>query len=138
MKKMVTMVFATLAVGVVFSATTAHLMLDTRKGARIADATEEICFSSAWETAVVGASVTVSLDGVAVTNAIGEGVFEWAPTRNGTYTFAHSVSVGGVPVGETMNATFVVEGKDVPVSTVTTHLALDTRNRSRTNWLRRR
>ena len=92
-----------------YSAASTHLALDCRTGARAAGATETIRFSPAWETAVDGATATVTMDGTSVTNATEAGTFEWTPMRNGTYSFAHIVSADGTPIGETLSATFVVE-----------------------------
>ncbi|MCQ2390887.1 MAG: chitobiase/beta-hexosaminidase C-terminal domain-containing protein [Kiritimatiellae bacterium] len=38
------------------------------------------------------------------------GSYEWTPTRNGTYTLTHKVMNGEEQIGETLTATFVVEG----------------------------
>ena len=91
------------------SALSTHLALDTRPGTRIAGMMESIRFSPAWETTLSGAMATLMMDGVPVTNATEAGRFEWTPVRNGTYSFVHIVSDNGTPIGETLNATFVVE-----------------------------
>ncbi|MGN0846075.1 MAG: chitobiase/beta-hexosaminidase C-terminal domain-containing protein [Kiritimatiellia bacterium] len=105
-----------------------HLALDCRKGVRIADGTEHIYFSPEWEAASDGAIVTVSLDGVTVTNAAEAGTFEWTPLRDGTYVFTHVVTNGGEQVGETLRATFTVDGINpkAPVISPTSGRTFDT------------
>ena len=119
MKKLTTMMLAVWAAGAALGASTAHLALDNRTGTRTAEATEEIRLSPAWETDEPGATATVSLDGVAVASSSTEDAFAWTPSRDGTYTFTHAVRVGGSPVGETLTATFVVEGVAPSSYTVT-------------------
>ena len=89
---------------------TTHLAFDNRAGTRVAGTTERIAFSPAWATTASGASATVSLNGEVVTNASQSGFFVWTPRLDGTYTFAHAVTRGGMSVGGTLHATFSVVG----------------------------
>lgn len=88
-----------------------HLALDNRSGVRIAQTTEWICFSPAWETDSEWAETTVKINGEVVKKSAEAGVYEWTPKRNGTYVFTHTVSAFDVPQGETLTATFEVTDK---------------------------
>ncbi|MGN0855312.1 MAG: chitobiase/beta-hexosaminidase C-terminal domain-containing protein [Kiritimatiellia bacterium] len=109
MKELMALVMVSWGVCSVWGDQTAHVALDTTSGTRVAAATETIRFSPLWETGAAGACATVGIDGAAVTNATEAGAYLWMPTRNGTYTLTHQVIDGGVQVGETLTATFVVD-----------------------------
>lgn len=92
------------------NAASVHFALDNRMEVRIADTTERIRFSPAWETDEAGAVATVCTNGVAVKTATDAGAFEWTPSEAGIYQFTHVVSANGIQVGEALSATFVVSG----------------------------
>ena len=104
-KRVITVSFA---VAMSLNAASTHLSLDNRTGTRIADATERIRFSPAWETNLAGARAVVSTNGVAAKTATVAGAFDWTPSHDGIYRFTHTVSVNGIRVGETLSAIFVV------------------------------
>ena len=94
-----------------FGGASAHFSLDNRTGMRVANATERIVFSPAWETDAVGATAVVSTNGVTVKSATEAGVYEWTPSPlDGTYELTHAIYANGVQVGETLTATFVAGG----------------------------
>ena len=92
------------------SGSSAGVAIDTTLGARTAAASETIRYGATWETTAEGATAVVAVDGEMLKSATGTGSVDWTPTRNGTYTFTHKVLAGGAQVGETLTATFVVEG----------------------------
>ncbi|MGN0846697.1 MAG: chitobiase/beta-hexosaminidase C-terminal domain-containing protein [Kiritimatiellia bacterium] len=98
--------FANASYGVVIT----YLALDCRTGARVATGTESIVLSPAWETDAEGAVATIAVNGEVVHTTMAADIFEWTPPCDGTYELAHSVTVNGKPIGETLRATFVAEG----------------------------
>ena len=109
MNKLMTLVLSVLMVGAAWGAVSTHLSLDNRTGTRVASSTEHIRFSPAWESDMLFDDVaTVRANGVVLTNATEEGVFDWKPRQNGTYTLTHVVSSFGQQKGETLSATFEV------------------------------
>lgn len=96
--------------------------IDLTKGARVAAATETIRYSAAWETTASGATANVAVNGTTLKSATGTGSVAWKPTRNGTYTLEHKVTINEVQVGSTLSAVFVVEG--LPEETRTTEVAV--------------
>lgn len=85
--------------------------IDLATGTRTAGLTERIRYSTGWVSgAVSGATADVAVDGVTLKSATGMGYVDWTPDHNGTYTLTHKVISGGAQVGETLTATFVVEG----------------------------
>ena len=86
-------------------------VIDLAPGARTAAVTERIRYSTGWVSdAASGATADVAVDGVTLKSATGTGYVDWTPDRNGTYTLTHKVMSDGGQVGETLTATFVVEG----------------------------
>ena len=93
------------------SGESAATAIDLATGARTAALTERIRYSTDWVSgAASGAIADVSVDGVTLKSATGSGYVDWTPSTNGTYTLTHKVMSGGAQVGETLTATFVVEG----------------------------
>ena len=78
---------------------------------RTARASEAIRYSTAWvDGAAADATAVVDVNGVMLSSVAGSGAVTWTPERNGTYTLTHKVMSGDEQVGETLTATFVVEG----------------------------
>ncbi|MGN0889509.1 MAG: chitobiase/beta-hexosaminidase C-terminal domain-containing protein [Kiritimatiellia bacterium] len=90
----------------------AGVAIDTTSGTRTAAAVETIRYGATWETASSGATAVVAVNDETLKSATGTGSVVWTPTRNGTYTLTHKVLAGGAQVGETLTATFVVEGRN--------------------------
>lgn len=96
----------------------AGVAIDTTSGTRTAAAVETIRYGATWETAASGATAVVAVNDETLKSATGTGSVVWTPTRNGTYTLTHQVMNGDVQVGETLTATFVVEGRDPVITPV--------------------
>ncbi len=96
----------------------AGVAIDTTSGTRTAAAVETIRYGATWETAASGATAVVAVNDETLKSATGTGSVVWTPTRNGTYTLTHKVLAGGAQVGETLTATFVVEGRDPVITPV--------------------
>ena len=92
------------------SGNSAGVKIDQTSGSRVAVASESLRYSSVWVSNAAGAVAEVAVDGAVIKSATGSGSVVWTPTKNGTYTLTHVVKVGGAQVGETLSATFVVEG----------------------------
>ena len=90
------------------SGDSAATAIDLATGIRQAKRAETIRYSAAWETAA-GAQAVVAVNGDVISGVEGSGSVEWRPTRNGTYTFTHRVLAGDEQVGETLEASFVVD-----------------------------
>jgi len=106
-----------------------HLPLDTRTGTRTNDGvTEQIRFSPTWVTNAADAVATLLINGTVVTNSTSAGTFAWTPTQDGTYSLTHEVSVNGTPVGETLSATFLVDGLNpvAPIISPASGMTFDT------------
>ena len=94
-----------------YSGDSAVTVIDLATGARTAGLTERIRYSTGWVSGVASdATANVAVDGVALKSATGTGYVDWMPDRNGTYTLTHKVMSGGSQIGETLTATFLVEG----------------------------
>ena len=90
----------------------ALVSLDLVGGMRTAALTETISYSSEWESDVLsGAIAVVTENGVPLNSTTGSGTFAWTPAHCGTYTLTHRVMSGDVQIGETLTATFLVEGR---------------------------
>ena len=90
--------------------TSMAVSLDITAGVRTAAASETILYSTAWvDGAASGATAVVAVDGMTLASAAGDGLVEWMPSRNGTYTLTHKVMSNGVQYGETLTATFLVD-----------------------------
>ena len=93
------------------SGTSASVKLDLATGTRAAVTSETIRYSTAWvDGATSGATAVVSVNGETLKSTTGSGTVIWTPTRNGTYTLTHKVMSSDEQVGETLTATFLVEG----------------------------
>ncbi len=100
------------------SGTSASVKLDLATGTRTAAASETIRYSTAWVSgAASGATAVVSVNGETLKSATGSGLVIWTPQSNGTYMLTHKVMSGDAQIGETLTATFLVEGlnPDAPV-----------------------
>ena len=100
------------------SGTSASVKLDLATGTRAAATSETIRYSTAWvDGATSDATAIVSVNGETLKSAMGTGSFDWTPSCNGTFTLTHKVISSGEQIGETLTATFLVEGlnPDEPV-----------------------
>ena len=89
------------------AATAICLASDTRAAAR----TEHISYSTMWVNgSAPDTTADVFVNGVLLNSATGTGYVDWTPSYNGTYTLTHKVMSCGSQVGDTLTATFVVEG----------------------------
>ena len=106
----------------------AGVAIDTTSGTRTAAASETIRYGAAWETSASGATAVVAVNGTTLKSATGTGSVVWTPTRDGTYTLTHQVMNGEEQIGETLTATFVVEGlnPENPVITPASGTTFDT------------
>lgn len=97
------------------SATSGRMAVDTRAGTGTlaTDHAEDIAYSGLWD-GDVGAMATVAVNGRTVKTATGEGVYTWTSSAVGTYTLTHRTTKDGVPVGETLTATFTVMSPSAP------------------------
>ena len=100
---------------IVSSATSGRMAVDTRagKGTLATDHAEGIAYSGLWD-GDAGATATVAVNGRTVKTATGEGVYTWTSSAVGTYTLTHRTTKDGVPVGETLTATFTVMSPSAP------------------------
>ena len=95
------------------SGTSASVTLDLATGTRTAATSETIRYSTAWvDGAAADATAVVEVNGETLNSATGSGYVDWTPSRNGTYTLTHKVMSGGEQIGDTLTATFLVEGRD--------------------------
>ena len=93
------------------SGTSVSVVLDLAMGTRTAAANEVMCYSTAWvDGAASDATAVVEVNGGTLNSATGSGVVTWTPQHNGNYTLTHKVMSGGEQIGETLIATFLVEG----------------------------
>ena len=93
------------------SGTSALVKLDLATGMRTAAATETIRYSTAWvDGAAADAMAVVAVNDETLNSAMGTGYVDWTPSCNGTFTLTHKVMSGGEQIGETLTATFFVEG----------------------------
>lgn len=94
---------------IVSSATSGRMTVDTRagKGTLATDHAVDIAYSGLWDSDA-GATATVTVNGRTMKTATGEGFYKWPPSVAGTYTLTHRTTKDGVPVGETLTATFTV------------------------------
>ena len=115
------------------SGSSASVKLDLVTGTRTAAASEAIRYSTTWvDGAASSATAVVAVNGETLKSATGSGAVVWTPTRNGTYTLTHKVMSGDVQVGETLTATFLVEGltPDAPVFSPASGTTFSTANLS--------
>ena len=117
---------------VVSSATSGRMAVDTRtgKGTLTTDRAADIAYSGLWD-GDAEATATVTVNGRTVKTATGEGFYTWTPSAAGTYTLTHRTTKDGIPVGETLTATFSVTSPSAPpdplgVALDNTVLAFDT------------
>ena len=99
------------------TARTDAFRLDLRPSPRVvaAGATESLAYSTRWDG---GDAAAIALDGEAFGSYAGEGTANWTPSASGLYAFTHSASLGGTAVGETLTASFLVEGADASDLTI--------------------
>lgn len=104
---------------IVSSATSGRMEVDTRagKGTLATDHAENIAYSGLWD-GDAGATATVTVNGRTVKTVTGEGVYTWTPPSAGTYTLTHRTTKDGVPVGETLTATFTVTSPSAPTDSL--------------------
>ena len=115
------------------SGTSASVNLDLATGTRTAATSEAIRYSTAWvDGAAANVTVVVEVNGETLNSAAGSGVVVWTPERNGTYTLTHKVMSGDTQTGETLTATFLVEGlnPDAPVFSPASGTTFSTANLS--------
>lgn len=109
------------------SGSSASVKLDLVTGTRTAAATETIRYSTAWVSgAASGATAVVSVNGETLKSATGSGSVTWTPPGDGNYTLTHKVMSGGVQIGETLTATFLVGNPDAPVFSPASGTTFDT------------
>ena len=108
---------------IVSSATSGRMAVDTRagKGTLATDHAVDIAYSGLWD-GDAGATATVTVNGRTVKTVTGEGVYTWTPSSAGTYTLTHRTTKDGVPVGETLMATFTVTSPSAPTDSLGTAL----------------
>ncbi len=108
---------------IVSSATSGRMTVDTRagKGTLATDHAVGIAYSGLWD-GDAGATATVAVNGRTVKTATDEGVYTWTPPSAGTYTLTHRTTKDGVPVGETLTATFTVTSPSAPTDSLGTAL----------------
>ncbi len=93
------------------SGTSASVTLDLATGTRTAASSETIRYSTAWvDGAGADAEAVVEVNGEMLSSVAGSGTVTWTPERNGTYTLTHKVMSSDEQIGETLTATFLVEG----------------------------
>lgn len=98
------------------TACSTKISLDLTEGERVAQATETLCYSAVWASDDPEAIVEISVNGVVIKSATGEGTVDWSPMRGGTYMLTHVVKVGAAAVGETLTAKFSIPGLEHVVS----------------------
>ena len=104
--------------GVICSGESDDVNIDLLPGVRTAAQTERICYSTGWvEGAGLDATAEIAVNGEILSSATGSGYINWTPLQKGTYTLTHKVMLGEGQVGETLTATFVVNGPSTPVFT---------------------
>ena len=110
--------------GLICSNETASVKIDLTSGARPTATTEQIYYSTDWETGVPsGAAAVVEVNGTMLNSVSGVGFVEWTPMSNGTYTLTHKVVLGETQYGDMLTATFVVtELPDASGATQTTEV----------------
>ena len=108
---------------VVSSATSGRMAVDTRtgKGTLTTDRAADIAYSGLWD-GDAEATATVTVNGRTVKTATGEGFYTWTPSAAGTYTLTHRTTKDGIPVGETLTATFTVTSPSAPMDSLGTAL----------------
>ncbi len=93
------------------SGESASVTLDLATGTRVISASETIRYSTAWvDGAATEATAVVEVNGETLKSATDGGYVDWMPPWNGTYTLTHKVMSGGEQIGETLTATFLVNG----------------------------
>ena len=126
---LLTSLAAVQGVTVVSSATSGKMIVDTRagKGPIETDHAEDITYSNLW-SGDADSTVTVAVNGDIVTTATGEGVYRWSlPSKGGNYVLTHKTIKSGKQVGETLTATFAVQGVTVVSSATSDKMVVDTR-----------
>ena len=104
--------------GVICSGESDEVDIDLLPGVRTAAQTERICYSTEWvDGAGLDATAEIAVNGEILSSATGSGYINWTPLQKGTYTLTHKVMLGEGQVGETLTATFVVNGPSTPVFT---------------------
>lgn len=111
---------ATLSVqgGTLCSGESAATTIDLTVGTRTAALTEHIRYSTEWVDGATEDSVAVvEVNGEEICSVSGVGFVDWTPRTNAVYVLTHKVMNGEAQVGETLTATFLVEGlnPDEPV-----------------------
>jgi len=85
--------------------------VDLTSGTRTAAKTETITYSTEWvDGAGEGAIAVVSVKGEVISEQSGSGTVGWMPSRGGTNILTHIIRKDGAQVGETLTATFNVNG----------------------------
>ena len=109
---------------IICSNESASVKIDLTPGARPTVTTEQIRYSTDWETDVPsGAAAVVEVNGTMLNSVSGVGFVEWTPMSNGTYTLTHKVMLDETQYGEMLTATFVVtELPDASGATQTTEV----------------
>lgn len=113
------MMMAGMAVGgIICSGESDEADIDLLPGVRTAAQMERICYSTEWvDGAGQDATAEIAVNGDILSSATGSGYINWTPLQKGTYTLTHKVMLGEEQVGETLTATFVVNGPSTPVFT---------------------
>ena len=99
----------------------ASVTVDVVSGTRTVTATERICCSAAWaDDAPTNATAVVEVDGATLSSVHGSGFVDWTPARPGPHVLAHKVIADGILFGETLTASFLVDGT-LTIDGVTNH-----------------
>ena len=97
--------------GTLCSGESAATIIDLTVGTRTAALTEYIRYSTEWVDGATEDSVAVvEVNGEAISSVSGTGFVDWTPRTNAVYVLTHKVVNGEEQVGETLTATFLVEG----------------------------
>jgi len=91
------------------TARTDPFRVDLRPSPRVVQpgATETLAYSTRWDG---GDAAAIALDGELFGSYAGEGAAAWTPSAPGLYSFTHAATSNGVAIGETLTASFLVEG----------------------------
>jgi len=106
--------------GTLCSGESAATIIDLTVGTRTAVLPEHIRYSTEWVDGATEDSVAVvEVNGEAISSVSGTGFVDWTPRTNAVYVLTHKVLNGEEQVGETLTATFLVEGlaPEAPVIT---------------------
>jgi len=87
--------------------------IDLESGTRLytTSVNETIRYSPGWvDGMALDVTAVVAVNGKTLNSATDSGAIMWMPASNGTFILTHKVMSGGEQIGETLTATFLVEG----------------------------